>query len=319
MKTISNLNRNLSLVLLLQVILVLGVWWPKNSKTMTHPNPLSSVDFSNISHVEIFQGGATPKRLVLEKKAGVWVVPDQEGFPADEKMIDRAFAQLKSLALNVPVANQPSSHKKLQVSDDDFQRKIIFENGEKSKPLGFYLGSSPQFKQVYLRAMGDDAVFASDQVSPFDFSVEARDWVQKSLMGISSEMLQSITIKRGQETLSFSKTEKKDEKTAAFWVLNGKEVEPGAMDPILRNLADLQLTQVLGQQEKPEFGLDRPKVVVTVKFKDKHQEVQEKTFTIGKPKSGDFVARVSDSAYLVGLAPYQVNPMIESKIKDLIK
>jgi len=319
MKAISHINKKLALILLLQVILCLGVWWPKDSKTMTHPNPLAAVEFSSMSHLEISQGGETPKHLTLEKKGGIWVVPDQQNFPADEGMIDSAFSKLKSLALGGPVARQSSSHKKLQVSEADFQRKVAFDGGDNSKAVGFYLGSSPQFKQVYLRAMGEDEVFTSDKVSAFDFSVESKDWVQKSLINISSEMLQSIEIKREHETLKISRSEKKGDETPGSWLLNGKEVKPGALDPILRNLSDLQLTQVVGQQEKPEYGLNRPKAVVGVKFLDKDQKLQEKTFTIAKLKSGDFIARVTGMEYLVGLAPYQVNPMIESKVKDLIK
>jgi len=97
-------------------------------------------------------------------------------------------------------------------------------------------------------------------------------------------------------------------------MLNNRQVDSTVFDSIVRNLGSLRLTKVIAKEEKPEFGLQKPQGSVKIKYVDK--EPKEKVILIGKKGEANYIVKTLDQPYVVEVANYLLNSMMEMKKKN---
>lgn len=274
------------------------------------------------------------KTIELKKEVGQWVVPDQAHYPADPEKISKFIEKLEKMETGLLVGQTQPSHERFEVSDKKFQRKVQFAlaSGEKDDSHGFYLGSSPRFRNVHIRRFGQDKVFTTDQIASFDVTMNSNDWLQKKLMDVRSEDVFAIEIQRGKEKLKFTKVEKAATKlpeasedsvsstpTKEFvWKMGNQEVNKSTFDSILRNLSSLRLNQVLGKEDKKEYGLKKPQLVVKISYQ-KDAGTKEKVISIGQKDEADYYVKMADSPYYVKVAQYQLKSILETKKQEFVE
>ncbi|MGY6275453.1 DUF4340 domain-containing protein [Methylomonas sp. MgM2] len=118
--------------------------------------------------------------VTLTKPGDNWIIPKLKQLPADAGKLNALLNRLKNLQAGWPVATTQSSHKRFEVAEDKFQRRLQFYQGD--KPAGeLYIGTSPGFKKSHVREPGDDNVYAVN-VSSFEWPAKNDDWLDKSLL-----------------------------------------------------------------------------------------------------------------------------------------
>ena len=308
MRELKKVNLQLSLILIIQLILVLFVWWPFQNESHSKKSLFSELNWDEIKSITITD---QKNNIVLEKVNNQWVVPDQFNFPADSNKVAGIFDKLKSIQPGFVVGQTENSFKRLEVSKEKFQKKISF-----SKDQGFYLGTSPQFRKIHIRRFEDKEVFSTDQIASYDFPMDSKEWLNKVLLKVDSSKVQSIKIQQGKEQWVFIRKpsgEKDNEKDV--WQLDGRTVNKSKFDGILRTLSNLQLDEVLGTEEKKEYGLEKPKAIITVTYEQEGKEM-EKTIWIGGQKESNYFAKLVDSSYRVSIPSYQISSMLNANKKD---
>lgn len=316
-------NRRLFGLLLIQMLLVAALFWPRTSKTSVENGLFTGVDWAKINDVTIQEAG---KALELRREGGTWVIPAQASFPADEKRITDLFDKLKNLKTGLVVSKTAPSFERLQVSDEKFQRKLSLKfDGDKTD--GLYLGSAPQYRRAHLRRLGQNEVFTTDKLSAFDLSTKSEDWLKRDLVKTDSKDIVGIELKRRGETLTFRRIETKAEEKdvngvvikpgETAWMLNGKPVNTAKFEAILRNLSSLSLSAVLGTENKTDYGVTpaSPTIKLTLKQGDK---TVDKIFTIGAKKDADYVVHAGDSPFYVKVSAYLLAPVMDAKRAEFV-
>ena len=69
-----------------------------------------------IDTIEVRVAGATP-RVRIEKRDGQWVMPDRDGWPANQREVSRALFRLAEARRIEPKTRNPALHARLGVED----------------------------------------------------------------------------------------------------------------------------------------------------------------------------------------------------------
>jgi Domain of unknown function (DUF4340) len=275
--------RILSIVLVAQLLLAVGMSLTGPNLVAAHPNtPLFTLGDQPVDHLTI--EGPDGARIVLAKQGEGWVLPDNGGYPADKTRVDTLLSRLKGLQRGLPVATTSGALKRFKVSDESFERRVLLAHGDDTLAT-LYLGSSPGMHHVHARSGKDDAVYAVD-FAVYEAPDKAADWEDRTILQFPQDSLETIdvaglTLHRlpvaaadtGADT-SGANGEGKPAAAATWQVAaagQGEVVNPAGAQDLAGKLAQLRIGAVLGTEVKPDYGLDKPALTLSVTRKGGEQ------------------------------------------------
>lgn len=172
-------NQILISVLAVQVLIAGGIFVasqpPSNDEMQT---ALLIADKSDIDRIIIT--GSDRKQIQLSRLDGQWQLPDYYRLPASQTKIIDILDSLESTRSGWPVATTQAGRERFEVTDENFQKKIVLGKGEATLQT-IYLGTSPGFRQLHVRTADKDDVYAV-KLNSFDFPVESADWLDRTLL-----------------------------------------------------------------------------------------------------------------------------------------
>jgi hypothetical protein len=268
--------RILSIVLVAQLLLALGMSLTGPNLVAAHPNtPLFTLGDRPVDHLTI--DGPDGARVVLAKQGQGWVLPDSGGYPADRTQADTLLSRLEGLQRGLPVATTQGALKRFKVSDESFERRVLLAHGDDTLAT-LYLGSSPGMHHVHARTGKDDAVYSVD-FAVYEAPDKAADWEDKAVLQFPQDSLKSIdvagltlhrapapAVDKGADK-SGANGEGKPASTASWQVDaagQGEVINPAGAKDLAGKLARLRIGAVLGTEAKPEYGLDKPALTLSV-------------------------------------------------------
>lgn len=188
----------LSGVLIAQVLLfVLLTFNGSNKVEFAQTKDLLTVDFDKLSKWVIEDG--EKNKLVIVKEGGKWILPDYHQFPVSESKFTELQTKLKEFKTSWPVGRTMISAKQFKVTDEKFERKLIFQNGDQVVST-LYLGSSPSFKKIHARVDGAEETYSLD-FNAYDIPTGATNWVDKKYYEIDRVNIKTVGI-HGVELLN---------------------------------------------------------------------------------------------------------------------
>ena len=237
-----------------------------------------------------------------------WQLPQYHHLPVDQRLIDHALQQLQSLKAGWPVSDSHDSHRRFDLTDDTYQRRIRLYHDEKL--LGdLLLGTSPGYRQLYLRPAGSDQVYRV-KLNHHDFPVDADHWLDKKLL--AQKDLLEIT------TDGFSL-----EKQQGYWQLTKGQI--AALDEkALQNQAE-QFAEQLSGLTVAGFSASLPSIspAYTLELSAEGQKPlklalfeQDKRYYL-KPEQAYYGFQLSETSYrqLVKLAQWQPDQLTANSKK----
>lgn len=189
----------LSAVLVLQLAVAGGLLWRSNLQGNFVPAvQLVSVDPSTVDEIVIDDGEA---QVLLKNTGDYWHMNDEYETLATTDKINQLISDINELNPGLPVAGTAGSHRQLEVSDTDFQRRVTMKtDGEVVADL--YMGTSPGFRKSHIRLVGQDQVYAA-RLNTFDLPANQDDWLDKSILAFDDDIngitLDSIELSRAGE------------------------------------------------------------------------------------------------------------------------
>jgi hypothetical protein len=329
-------NQILIVILGLQILLAVYLFWPASKNSQGSSKALfPGIKAEEITELVIEDG--EKKRIQMQRKNGEWVIPTYGEYPADQGKISSFLKKIVALETKPLVARKPSSHRRLKVSEDDYQRLINFKSGEKGIPQSLYLGTSPSYKKTHIRAGSGDEVYLARNFSVWEAGIEPSDWIDTLYFSADEKNIIRISIKNSHGAIDVVRGEQDE------WILKG--INPDATfnveawNNMLRKAVSIRMDKPLGRKEIPSFGLKAPQAVLTIitevvsEPKDHAQKkgngqesepakVQKiHTICIGardKEEKG-YVVKSSESPFFVCVPDYAVEPFVEKRTEDLIK
>ncbi len=269
--------RILSIVLVAQLLLAVGMSLTGPNLVAAHPNtPLFTLGDQPVDHLTI--EGPDGARVVLAKQGQSWVLPDNGDYPADKTRVDTLLSRLESLQRGLPVATTSGALKRFKVSDESFERRVLLAYGDDTLAT-LYLGSSPGMHHVHARSSEDEAVYAVD-FAVYEAPDKAADWEDKAILQFPQDSLEAIDaagltlLHRAPAAAANTGADnsgangKSKPAAAATWQVaaagQGEVVNPAGAQDLADKLAQLRIGAVLGTEAKPEYGLDKPALTLSV-------------------------------------------------------
>ncbi|MFW2373417.1 MAG: DUF4340 domain-containing protein [Gammaproteobacteria bacterium] len=244
-------NQILLAILALQVLIAGGIFVA--SQPASPDDIQSSLLAANKDEIDkIIIARNDHKQILLRRVNGQWQLPDYYQLSASQARVNDMLDKLQTTKSGWPVATTQSSHQRFEVSDNNFQKKIILANGDNERQT-IYLGSSPGFRQLHIRKKGDDEVYAV-KLNSFEFQTESSDWLDKNLL----QPKQDIVSLKGPD-FSF------DKQDSHWQLVNGDgEIIEESLNKLTDTLARLTVQEAA---EKPSGKIDYELSVTTVSDK----------------------------------------------------
>jgi len=307
-------NRILAGVLAVQVIIAAVVFVPRLLPTQSNAVPLlGATQAADVKAITI-QDKAGAKVDLVKQDAG-WVLPNSDNYPANAETINAFVEKLIGLKSDPLVTRTSSSHKRLQVADDDFVRKIdltLTDGSVKS----LYLGSASGGSATHVRVIGQDEVYLARGLNSFEAGTDVTTWINPTYLSVPQDKILSATVENAQGKWEFAKD------ALNQWTLKGltadQKFNPDSAVTMLARLSSLSMLKPLGKTAKPEYGLDKPVATVTVVVSDT-ASTKVYTLKVGtKDAAGNYPIISSDSTYYVSVAGFNVEQFVTANLDTFL-
>jgi hypothetical protein len=263
---------------------------------------LLELDPEAVSAIEIQDGDGETLNLV--RSGDQWLLPDLGDFPASETRVEQLIERLAGLIRPLPVATSAAAQARFKVADDAFERRLRLR-GEGGDLATLMVGDSPGFRRLFARLAGDDAVYDL-RLALFDLSVSPDDWLERGRLQLERSDIVRVA---GADWILV----KRDD----GWRLEGDDQLPdaAAVDALLSSVASLGYRGVLGTDEKPEYGLATPLLMLEVDRADGSR----RTYRIGRiADSEDYALKPDDDRYYYRLAAFDLEGLLEQSAATLL-
>jgi hypothetical protein len=313
----NRLNQILVVLLVLQLVVAAIILVPRPAPAGEGESLYPDVEADRIVGLTITD--AQGETLQLAKHEGTWVLPGADDYPVPADKVPPVLAKLAALQAERLVTETPGSHNRLRVADDEFERLVEFELEDGSR-YRLYVGTSPSYSVTHVRAEGQDEVYLTSELALQDVGAAASTWVDRTYLDLPSDQIVALTVENQNGTLDLRNIGE------AGWMLTDQAedetLDQGTVTSLANRTATITLLEPLGQEEKPEYGMDNPSAVVTIRTHNEEDgEDQVYTLWVGaqNPEDNSYVIRSSESPYYIRVSEFSVQDLVEYTRDDLLE
>lgn len=308
-------NQLLAAMLIVQIVILAIVYWPETS-VAEGQRLFEGLETQKFVKLSIQGLGDNP--ITMTKGPDGWVLPEADDFPVQEGQVEAFLEKIVQVRADRLVTRTRDSHKRLQVADEEFERLIEFEldDGTQHK---LFLGSSPRFQVIHVRADNQDEVYLALGLSASDAGSGVSNWIDTSYFSVSQDELVAITLENRNGRFEFEKDE------AGNWMMINLPAGEALLENNVGSLATrvslLRMQRPLGREEKSDYGLDNPNAKFTLLTRDDAGNEQTHIVRIGASPEGEqgFVVKSAASPYYVLMAEFTVKDLVERTMQDFIE
>ena len=308
---LSNHNRILVGVLVLQVVLTSIVFWPRSAASDEVEPIFPGLAPEAVVSLEIADGDGNS--VTLRKSVGEWVLADADDYPAESSKIQPLLQSIAGLTTARSVTRTDASHQQLRVAVDDFMRRITFDT-EDGTSFVLYLGSSPSYGATHFRVGGQSATYLTSDISSWSTNATAAAWIDALYLSLPETEVMALTLENDSGLVNCVKDD------SGAWTMaplgDGEVPDEEKIAALVRRAAAIYLMAPLGKEEEPTYGMDAPSAIATLRTRDKVI-----TLRVGSqdPSDNSFVVRSTESTYFVRVSEYTVKDLVDSTYQDLLQ
>lgn len=304
----NKLNRILAAILILQLIAVTVVLWPRRTPSAAEGTPLfSGIEVEHIVGLTI--ASADSQSIQLAKRNGDWVLPTVDDYPCLEDKVPNLLTKILGLKGSRLVAQTSSSHKRLRVASNDFERRVEFELDDGTRHL-LYLGTSPSFRAIHVRADDQNQVYLVSDLTLQDAGARASDWINREYFSIPTDQIIALMLENQNGRFEF-------EKEGDIWTMKGlsagETLDQDRFKTLVNRAALITLTEPLGKTEKETYGLQQPSAVITLRTHSNETGDRTYVLMVGAKDTTDnsYIVKSSESQYYVRVSEFTVKEFVE--------
>ena len=303
----NRLQQILAGILVVQVAFIAVAFWPRTAAPGAGAPVFPNLEAGDIVAVTVTD--ADGESIQLRKQDDGWVLPEADGFPAEADKVSPVLEKMTGLTTSRLVTRTAASHKRLQVSADEFVERIDLETvgGEQ---LALWLGSSRQYGAMHFRVEGQNETYLTGDLTTYEMRAEPAAWIDTSYVSIDQASVEKMTLQNADGSFTFTRDEDDN------WIMAGlgsdETLDQATVDSLLSRAASVNMERPLGKEEQPEYGMDQPNAVVRLETAD-----ASVTIRVGAqdPEDESYVIISSESPYYVRVASYSVQDLVD-KTRD---
>ncbi len=320
----NKLNRILIIVLVLQLVLVTVVLWPRSSTSGEGRSLFPDLETNRVVRVTI--ADAEGARIEIMKDGADWVLPEADGYPVQGEDVASLLVKIAGLRTGQAVTETGSSHERLGVADNAFERRVEFDLDDGTR-YTLYVGTSPRYGATHVRAGGQDEVYLTSDLTTYDVGVLPTDWADRVYFSVPSDQVIGLTLENQNGEFKFIRFVSGGELMPAQEVWSLTDITPEetldaeAVSTLLNRVSSVSMIRPLGTEEKPEYGMDEPTAVVTLRTQSEEEGSKLYTLRVGAKdtESGGYVVISSESPYYVRVSEYTVQSLVENTRQDFLE
>ena len=246
------------------------------------------------------------------------VLPEADDFPCQTDKLTSFINRLVGLNTASLVAQTGGSHRRLKVSDDEFVRTIDIQRVE-GDPLRLYLGTSPRYGSVHVRAKDRNEVYLESTLAVSEASARVSDWVDVVYFSVPQEQVTALTQENSQGLLQLEKNENGE------WALSEESLNETLAQwkaqSLVRRISSLRMHRPLGKEQLESYELDNPNAVLTIQTLADDGGTGELVLSIGARDEQEdaYVVKSSESPYYVLMKEFTVRDLVENGSNDLLE
>lgn len=307
----NRLQQILAGALIVQILLAVWAFWPRQTATAASGPLLANVTAADVSELVISDVDRT---LTLAKEGDGWVLPEAGNYPVTAENVTSLLENIEKVQTNRLVTQTDSSHKRLQVAPDDFNRRleITTSNGETQT---LYVGSSSGASATHVRLDGQPEVYLTGDLNGFEINPQAGSWIDTLYFTVPQTATTKITLENENGRFEFSRAG--DGQPWTFSDLaEGETLSENAVTSLLSQLSSLRMVEPLGQTEEASYGLADPLATVTLE-----SDSQTYTLQVGAKdeESGNYSFKASSSPYYVQVAQFTGDNLVNKTRADFLE
>ena len=320
----TKLNRILVVLLVLQLGLAAVVLWPRRVATEDAQSLFPDLEANRVVRVTIT--GADGDRIEMAKDGGDWVLAEADDYPVQSGEVSALLVKIAGLQTGQPVAETSSSHERLGVAEDAYQRLVEFELDD-GTGYTLYVGTSPTYGASHVRAGGQDQVYLTSDLLTADVGVLPTDWADRTYFSVPQDQVMRLRLENQNGEFTFIRLVSGGELAPVqeLWSMadltQDETLNTTAVDTLLSRAASVLMQQPLGTEEKSEYGMDNPTAVVTLRTQNEEEGAKNYTLRVGAqdPADGSYVVHSSESPYYVRVSEYTVQRFVEAVREDFLE
>lgn len=223
--------RVLSLLLALQLIVTIVLYWPRQPGTAPSEALVAGLARESIERIGITDGeGAS---ITLTRDSDGWRL--ESGLPADRSKVATLVTALTGGDPGYAIATSDSAATRFRVAEEDFERRIELAGNGEDRVV--YLGSSPSFRKIHARRDGEAPVFVIE-LNSYDAPTTDGSWLDRSLL--ATEDLSSLELYGVRYRLDSDR-----------WVRDdGAAVDADSMEKLVQALSRLQVSGLVADDDE---------------------------------------------------------------------
>lgn len=295
----------LAILLVLQAAVIAYLYRPGKNESVPSVTLMDSVDAKTVSSMKITDENGS--LITLTKEGESWFVGD-EHFPADQASVDTIINKISGLESARLVSRTKSSHNRLKVGDEVFNRKVVL--GSAKGDSTFLMGTAPSSKSVHLRVAGQNEVYQVTGISAWELQTERDSWWQTKYVKVDPDSIDAVTIRntKGIVSLRRSGEEKK-------WQLADDvsgDLAQEKVSALINTISNISISEYLTK----DFSIDT-KPACTIEYQTNKGSISMQIW----PKSednDDHVAKLSSAAFYAKIRSYIVQEALEATGQELL-
>jgi hypothetical protein len=312
------IRRNQILIgaLVLQLVLVVLVFWPRQAPAATGQALFPGVTADLIRSVSVTD--AQGKTIRLSKGDDGWVLPEADDYPAVAEKVTALLDKIAGLTADRLIAQTSASHKRLKVAEDDFNARVEFDLSDGSQHR-LYVGSSAGYGATHVRADDQDQVYMVSTLSSSDASSQATAWIDPVYFSVPQDEVVALTLENANGEFEFVKDE------AGAWTMTGlaagETLSQDAVKSLVSATSSVSMQQPLGKEEQAGYGLQTPAAVVTLKTHSEAEGDKSYSLRVGAQDAADqsTILSSSTSPYYVRVSSYTASRWTDKGRDDFLQ
>lgn len=300
----TRLNQVLAGLLVVQLIAAAVIFWPRPAGGGAGEPLFPGMQADQAVALTI--SGGDGQSVKLAKTEGRWVLPEAGDYPVLEDKVTPLLQAVADLKTGRRVTQTSGSHARLQVASDEFNRRVEIELADGARHV-LYLGSSPSYGAVHIRAEGQDAVYLTSALTVQEAAIAAADWVERIYFSVPADEVISLILENANGTFRFVKN-------GEAWMMDGltgeESLDTNRFQTVLNRATSVSLLAPLGKEELAGYGMGAPGAVVRIGTGGDAPKTYVLTVGAQDAEDNSYVVKSSESPYYVRVSEFSVNDLV---------
>lgn len=294
-----------------QVALIAIVFLLQRPATAQNNLIFPDLKLESVSAIEI--SDSSGNTVSLRKQGQNWVLPMHADFPVNSENVQQLVEKLAIMRDNRLVTRSETSHDRLKISDQNFERKVEIEVNGKREVIFF--GTSPVTSNIHFRLDGNSEVFLTNAVSSSQLNTAISGWVNTVLFQIPSESVKKIAISNQEGLFSFEPSEGSD--WTSERLDEGTQFDQSKWSSLLSGFTNVRFVEPVSKTELSEYGFSTPSAEMVIEFTQENGEITTETLLIGsQDEIGNYYTKWTGSDYIFLISSFNAERFINLGVDD---